>query len=161
MSLYQFLASNSKMKDRLNPNVEFLSIEEAENRGIQLPDWYQKDMEIDRQAKNVLFCLSEEGLYDLEIKEDNDFIQAKTYSNKKYFSYLTLRYTESRAQELINYISKHLEVASDIELWSTWFDEHKAPIIKSCHIATLTVSDLKETIGRSYYERPHCLLVKR
>lgn len=161
MSLYQFLASNRPLKDRLNPNIEFLSIEEAENRGVQLPNWYQKDMRIDRQGKIVLFCSSEECLHELEIREDNDSIQAKNYSNKKCFSSISWRFTESRGQELIDYIAEHLESASEIELWNTWLDEQEVPIMKKCHIATLKVSDLEEVFGQCSYEKPHCLIVKR
>jgi len=60
MSIYQFLASDNPLKTIKNQKIELLSIEEAEARGLSMPNWYSKDMNIDRNKKIVLFAPDEE-----------------------------------------------------------------------------------------------------
>lgn len=44
-----------------------------------MPNWYSKDMDIDRNKKIVLFTPDEECLREIEIAEDNDSFYAKQY----------------------------------------------------------------------------------
>jgi len=67
------------MKTIKNQKIELLSIEEAEARGLSMPNWYSKDMDIDRNKKIVLFTPDEECLREIEIAEDNDSFYAKQY----------------------------------------------------------------------------------
>jgi len=160
MSIYQFLASDDPMKTIKNHKIELLSIEEAEARGLSMPNWYSsKDMDIDRNKKIVLFASDEECLREIEIAEDNDSFYAKQYSNKHYHSVLQWHYSEKRAKQLKEYILEHLMTGSEIELWNIWLDRNLKPTIKRCHTDSLTVSIIKETVEQDPYEKPCCLIV--
>lgn len=159
MSIYQFLASNEPVKTIKNHKIELLSIEEVEARGLSMPNWYSKDMDIDRNKKIVLFAPDEECLREIEIAEDNDSFCAKQYSNKHYYSALQWQYSEKRTEQLKEYILEHLMTGSEIELWNIWLDRNLKPIIKRCQIDSLTVSIIKETVEQDPYEKPCCLIV--
>lgn len=159
MSIYQFLASDDPMKTIKNQMIELLSIEEAEARGLSMPNWYSKDMDIDRNKKIVLFVPDEECLCEIEIADDNDSFYAKQYSNKHYHSALQWQYSEKRAEQLKEYILEHLMTGSEIELWNIWLDRNLKPTIKRCQIDSLTVSIIKETVEQDPYEKPCCLIV--
>lgn len=162
LSLCQFLASDHPVKDRTNPNIELLSVEEAENIGLAIPGWLASNGKINRQEKMVLYAPSEDCLDEIEIREDIDPGQVKRYSPKKYFSSLRWRFSETRALELITYIADHLQTAPDIEIWSLWLgemDDDKAPIIKTIDITELTVSALKEGLDQGYLEKALCLII--
>ena len=110
----------------------------------------------------ILYAPSEDCLDDIEIRGDIDSDQAKRYSNKKYFSSLRWKFSETRAHELITYMVDHLKTASEIEIWTTWLEEldvEITPIIKTAHINELSVSILNEELGQGYTERPLCLIV--
>ncbi len=115
MSIYQFLSSDKPLKTVSNHQIEYLSIEEAaEHRGISLPNWYSKNMNINRTDKIVLYAPDEECLREIEISDDNDSTYTKQYSNKRYHSALQWEYSEKRAQQLIEYITKHLMTGLEI-----------------------------------------------
>ncbi|SHK14681.1 hypothetical protein [Desulforamulus aeronauticus] len=159
MSIYQFLSSDKPLETVSNHQIEYLSIEEAEQRGISLPNWYSKNMNINRTDKIVLYAPDEECLREIEISDDNDSIYAKQYSNKRYHSALQWEYSEKRAQQLIKYMTKHLMTSLEIELWNVWLDSNGKPTIKKCHIDSLTISEIKEIVEQDPYGNPHCLVV--
>jgi len=159
MSICYFLSSDMELRAVNNTQIEFLSIEEAEYRGLVLPNWYSKDMNINRTEKNVLFAPNEESMHEIQISDDNDSTYAKQYSNKRYHSALQWHYSEKRAQQLKEYIMEHLMTGSEIELWNIWLDGYGKPTIKRCPIDSLTISDIKETVEQNPYENPCCLIV--
>ena len=159
MSIYQFLASDDPLKTIKNQKIELLSIEEAEARGLSMPNWYSKDMNIDRNKKIVLFAPDEECLHELVISEDNGSLYAKQYSNKLYHSTLQWRYSEKRAEQLKEYILEHLMTGSEIELWNIWLDQNLEPTIRRCQINSLTAAIIKETVQQDPYQKPCCLII--
>lgn len=161
MSIYQFLASDSPLQAMDNSQIELLSIEEAEIRGLSLPNWYSVDMNINRKEKIVLFAPNEECLHDIRISNDNDSIYAKQYSNKCYYSSMQWVFSDKRAEQLLDYIKAHLITASDIELWNIWLDEYDTPTIKRCPVDDLTVSVVRVFWGQNPYEKPNCLIIHR
>ncbi len=159
MSIYQFLSSDTPLKTVKNTQIELISIQEAEHRGIPLPNWYSKDMDINRTDKIVLHAPNEECLCEIEISGHNDSAYAKQYSNKRYHSVLEWEYSEKRAQFLKEYIMEHLMAGPEIELWNIWLDNDGESTVKRCHVDSLTISDIRETVEQDPYENPRCLIV--
>ncbi|TCT15635.1 hypothetical protein EDC18_103343 [Natranaerovirga pectinivora] len=161
MSSYQFLASNKPLKEVTNSFVKLLSINDMIANNMEIPDFLLKTTK-DRDEKIVLQCDSEEHLDEIEIMNENS-IQVgylKKYTNKKYISSLTWRYTDKRAEELLQYIKDQLKDVDEIELWDTWMDEKiEEPIIRELNIQDLTVQLIKESVGKGCYGKPSCLKI--
>lgn len=102
-------------------------------------------------------------LDDIEIKNSGYHFcgYEKDYSNKKYFSGLDWVYTESRANQLIDYLRSQLETLEEIEIWSIWVDDYEAASIKSVNINGLCIEDLEFLNTADGFEKPKCLIIKR
>lgn len=102
-------------------------------------------------------------LNDIEIKNSGyQFCgYEKDYSNKEFFSGLDWAYTDSRANQLINYLRNQLESLEEIEIWSIWVDANEAASIKSVNINDLCIEDLELLNTADGFEKPKCLIIKR
>lgn len=162
MSLFQFLASDKQLEDVKNKLVEFISINEAIEQGIEFDDSIINDPEIDKDEKALASFRNEEDLNEIEITSNGYHSKeyAKEYSNKKYFSELNWRFSETRAKELITYLKEELEKCEEIELWSIWIDEFEEATIKTVDVNSLTVDDLRVLDISSGYDKPKCLVIK-
>ncbi|MCC5910565.1 MAG: hypothetical protein JJT76_09035 [Clostridiaceae bacterium] len=161
MSSYQFFASNKPLKEVTNPYIKLLSINDMIANNMEIPHLLLKTSK-DRDEKIVLQCDSEEHLDEIEIMNENSIPVGylKKYTNKKYISSLTWRYTDKRAEELLQYIKEQFRDVDEIELWDTWIDEKiEEPIIRELNIQDLTVQLIKESVGKGYYEKPSCLKI--
>lgn len=161
MSVYNFLASDSKIENIKNDKVLLFSIKEAKEKGISLNE--KLIARIDENEKDVvLYFEKKEDLYEIEIiSESNDMkIYSDDYTNKKYRCRLDWGYTEQRAQRLIEHIKKHLEKAEEIELWKIWLGEQEKPILKCCKLSELDNQKIKNIFGNGF-EKPLCLKVKK
>lgn len=163
MSLFQFLASDKLLEEVKNPYVEFISINEALKRNIEVSDLFMNDTKIDKDEKIILFCDSEEHLEEIEINHDMYYSSeyAKEYSKKQYFSELQWRFTEVRAKQLVDYLNEQLKKLDEIEIWSIWLEEHKLASIKSINASELSITDLAFLDTSSGYEKPICLIIKK
>jgi hypothetical protein len=162
MSLFEFIASDKLLKEVKNPYVEFISINDALERNIEVADFMMND-NIDKDEKFIIFFESVEHLEEIEIKHDMYYSSeyAKEYSNKKYFSQLQWRYTEIRAKQLVDYLNEQLMSIDEIEIWSIWLDEHKSASIKSINANELSITDLSFLDTSNGYEKPKCLIIKK
>lgn len=161
MSSYQFFASNKPLIEVRNPLIKLLSINEMIANNMEIPDFILKNQK-DRDKKIVLQCDSEEHLDEIEIMNESNIQMGylEKYTNKKYISSLTWRYTDKRAEYLLKYIKEQLIYVDEIELWDTWMDEEiEKPIIRASNIQDLDVLLIKEAVGKGYYEKPFCLKV--
>ncbi len=163
MSLFQFLASDKLLKEVKNPYVEFISINEALKRNIEVADFIMNDTKIDKDEKIIMFCDSEEHLEAMEINHDMYYssVYAKKYSKKQYFSELHWCYTEVRAKQLVDYLNEQLKSLDEIEIWSIWLDDHKSASIKSINVNELSITDLAFLDTSNGYEKPKCLIIKK
>jgi hypothetical protein len=161
MSLFQFLASDKLLKEVRNPYVEFISINDALKRNIEVDDSVMNNENIDKDEKIIMISDSEEHIGEIEIYHDMYYpsIYAKEYSSKKYFSELQWRYTEIRAKQLVDYLKEQLKELDEIEIWSIWLDEHKSANIKSVNVEVLSTTNLD--FLDNGYETPICLVVKK
>lgn len=161
MSLYQFLASNKPLKNMVNPYIEFISINQMIERGMEIAEFILDDTQINREEKIVLICDSEEHLYEIQIKCDDPNRYARDYTDKKYISEITWHYTQERAQQLLEYIRIQMELSDEIELWNTWMDDVKIPFVNECKLNELTIDDIKNVFGKDGFKSPECLRIKK
>ncbi len=163
MSLFQFLASDKLLKEVKNPYIEFISINEALKRNIELNNFTMNDTEIDKEDKIIMFCDSEEHFEEIVINHDMYYSSeyAEEYSNKQYFSELHWRYTEARAKQLVDYLKEQLKSSDEVEIWSIWLDDHKSASIKSINVNELSLADLEFLDISNGYEQPKCLVIKK
>lgn len=161
MSLFQYLASDKLLKEIRNPYAEFISINEALKRNIEVDDAIVNGGYFDLDEKNIMIYDSEEHIGEIEIYHDMYYSSeyAKEYSRKNYFSELQWRYTKIRAKQLVDYLKEQLKELDEIEIWSIWLDEHKSANIKSVNIEELSVADLD--FLNNGCETPICLIIKK
>lgn len=167
MSVFSFIASDYPLAEVDNPLVKQLSVNQALEMGIEVPDFLLVPS-FDRNKPDViLWAVDENDLGELQITNmAKEFIWDDIYSEKKYFASLEWTYSESRAEKLIEYIQNHLKFAEEIELWEIWigdwFDEPK-PALKVLRISAddLAVSDIEKTFNKGSFEFPECMVVRR
>lgn len=163
MSVFQFLASEKRLNEIKNPYIEYISLNDALKRNVEIPSFIMEDTDTDKDEKNILYCDSEEHLDELEINHDLYYPPeyAKEYSSKSFFSELQWRYTNARAQQLVDYIIDQLQYVDEIEIWSIWLDEREPANITTTHVNDLSIVDLSFLDMRKGFERPACLVVKK
>lgn len=162
MSEFQFITSDHPLKEVENPYIEFLSINEAIKKGVILPEMLTDDEDLDRDEKILMNVESEEHLDEIEIKRDLYYEQenVESYSSKPHIVELRWRYTDARAEQLVEYIVNHLETADEVEIWKVWVDEQTEPSIKTITRDELTIDSLR-FLGDVGFERPECLRVTK
>ncbi|MDR5659847.1 hypothetical protein RH915_10135 [Serpentinicella sp. ANB-PHB4] len=94
--------------------------------------------------EKVLVAESEEDLYELTILEDMPIGDPLFYTDKPFIYQVNLKYTESRAQELIQYIKNNLKRGYNLELWNIWLDDQQETVPKSVDIEALSIQHIKE-----------------
>lgn len=162
MSEFQFIASNHPLKEVENPYIEFLSINEAIKKGVILPEMLTDDEDLDRDEKILMNVESEEHLDEIEIKRDlyYDVENVKAYSSKLHVVELRWRYTDARAEQLVEYITDHLKTADEVEIWKVWVDEQTEPNVQAITLNALTIDALR-FLGAVGFDRPECLRVTK
>ncbi|WP_214835372.1 hypothetical protein [Exiguobacterium sp. s36] len=160
MSEFQFITSDRPLKEVENPYIEFLSINEAIKKGVVLPDILTDDEDLDRDEKILMNVESEEQLDEIEIKRDlyYDAGNVEAYSSKPHVVELRWRYSDVRAEQLMEYITDHLKMAKEVEIWKVWVDEQTEPSVQSIKLDELTIDALR-FLGEVGFERPQCLRV--
>jgi hypothetical protein len=167
MSFVTFLASDCPMKEIDNPCVRLLSVNEALEKGVEIPDFVLDSSTIDRNKPDVvLWAESEESLGEITIKNaEKSWLRHDNGNHPdtslQYFASLEWRYTVARANALIEYIRKHLRNAQELEIWHTWIGSERIDSEKntkhSIHADELTADDLGKLLeGRQY----DCIAVK-
>ncbi|TCI30251.1 hypothetical protein EVJ33_06200 [Exiguobacterium sp. SL-10] len=160
MSEFQFITSTQPLQEVENPYVEFLSINEAIKKGVILPEMIAEDQELDRNAKILMNVESEEQLDEIEIKRELYYAEenVEAYSKKPHVAELRWRYSDARAEQLVEYITDHLKTADEVEIWKVWVDEQTEPNVQSINLDELTINALR-FLGADGFERPECLRV--
>ncbi len=141
--------------------VEIISLHEMFKRNLEIPEILLNNKDVDPNEKIILICESEELLHEIEIRKDNPEGHAYSYTSRKYVSEITFRYTDTRAEQLIKFISENLLICDELEIWSIWLDDLKEAIIETKSQDDLTLEDIKKVLGPGYYEMPRCLKIKK
>jgi hypothetical protein len=163
MSLFQFLASDNILDEVDNTHIEFISINDAIERNIEIADFILNDSEKNRDEKIIMICDSEELLYELEIKSDMYYSSdyAEEYSNKEYFYALNWRFTIDRSKQLYDYLIKQLEDVVEIEIWSIWLDSYESAKTRRISAKELTVEDLYFLDISKGFKYSECLVITK
>lgn len=165
MSLYQFLASNEPIKEKLNPYIEHLSVNDMISRGMEVP-FNLINHSINPDDKIVLWCDTEEHMDEIQIllQEENPYPDVEKFTNKPYIATLSWRYSDARAEALIQYLKEALSgdnAPQELELWQIWLaDSIDGLKVHEFRIHDLTVAVLREHFGNSQFEHPICLKIK-
>ena len=162
MSLFQFITSESPIEEIQNPHIEHLSIRQARDLGMELPNFIDENPDIDVDQPIISICDSEEHLDDIEIKHDLGFgDEVAEYSRKEFSGRLFWRYSPKRVLELEKYLRKMLEQSKEVEVWSIWLDESAPVRIKSTTASKISAQDLKFLDISEGFTGPECLIIKR
>ena len=165
MSLYQFLASNEPIKEKLNPYIEHLSVNDMIARGMEVP-FNLINHTINPDDKIVLWCDTEEHMDEIQIllQEENPYPDVVKFTNKPYIATLSWRYSDARAEALIQYLKEALSgdnAPQELELWQIWLaDSIDGLKVHEFRIDDLTVAVLREHFGNNHFEHPICLRIR-
>lgn len=166
MSLYQFFASHKPLKEMANPYIEHWSINDLIAKNMEVP-FHLLDKPIDHDEKIFLWCESEELMDEINIfnAPGSSFPNYKEVSDKSKIATLEWRYTDKRAEALIQYLSEVLNDANyddEIEFWHVWMDDSLDALdLREYEVDQLTVPILRELLGKECYEHPICLRIRK
>ncbi len=166
MSLYQFLASSKPIKEKINPYIEHLSVNDMIARGMEVP-FNLVNHTINPDEKIILWCDTEEHMDEIEIlrQEEMPYPDVEKFTNKPNIATLSWRYTDARAEELIQYLKEALSSDSELfelELWQIWLaDSIDGLKVHEFNVNDLNVSVLREHMGQNHFEHPVCLRILR
>ena len=165
MSLYQFLASNEPIKEKINPYIEHLSVNDMIERGMEVP-FNLVNHTINPDEKIILWCDTEEHMDEIQIlhQEEMPYPDVEKFTNKPYIATLSWRYTDMRAEELIQYLKEALSGDSELvelELWQIWLaDSIDGLKVHEFNLNDLSVSVLREHLGQNHFEHPVCMKIR-
>ena len=166
MSLYQFFASHKPLKEMANPYIEHWSINDLIAKNMEVP-FHLLDASIDRDEKICIWFDSEEHMGEINIfnAPGSSFPNYKEVSDKSKIANLEWRYTDKRAEALIQYLSEVLNDANyddEIEFWHVWMDDSLDALdLREYEVDQLTVPILRELLGKECYEHPICLRIRK
>lgn len=148
MSRLYYFASDDVLAEQHNPHVKSLSINQALEMGINVNfEYFGNDFDKD-QPGAILFCATEAefgypNIFTINKEKFYDDIGTK----KQFCVGLQWHYSDDTVEVILQYIQKHLETASEIEVWSVWLGiEDSAINIKKslCKLRDLTIDKLIE-----------------
>lgn len=130
MSVYRCIASNVVLPDIVNEKIEYFSVNQAKQRGIVLPDYILDNQSIDPDKDSVILsCACEEDLNEISITLEQSRSFGKSYSDKKYLSQLTGRFTSERIERIYNYVMENLSLTDEMDIWQLWEGEVVEPTV--------------------------------
>ncbi len=149
MSVCVFIAADTPLEEVKNPHYKILSIHEAEQIGMDIPeDLLESGVNPDKP--NVILwsdtkLIIEKGkAFDGDLDDDFALLHMDNvghYSDKKYGIYIEWNYpTDGRAKKILKYIQKALKKTDNIEIWCVWLSNYEPPIIKT---TTINAQDLE------------------
>jgi len=171
MSYATFLASDIPMPDMENPHQQFLSVNEALMKGMELSNIVLDSTTIDRDKPGVILWVdSENNLGEITIKGTKQpYYFTDDFGNPPdtdlpCFSSLEWKHSEERANELIKYIRKHLETAAVLEIWHYWIGCGR-DISKGMKKHRITINELATDILEKLFvhdsDEYDCIVVRR
>lgn len=158
MSVLFYLASDIALDEIENPHYKYFSINEAIERGIEVPDFVLNSTIIDKDKPNVILWS------DLDMRKEIDPVTRKVvdngidddfsirafefcsevYTTKKYMAEINWDvYSEGRAKNIVEYIKRHMETADELEIWNVWLTNLETPAI---HRSEIKLEDITEEI---------------
>lgn len=161
MSIFSFIASDRPIPEVENPYFQAFSVNEAFEKGIQVPEVLLKKADLDRNEKVIFILDSEEHLEEIEIFAVRSSHEAERYTKKAYISEIQWRYTKERGKQLKEYIHKLLEDTNEVELWRTWYDDQAEPIIYRLYESELRLQHIEKVFKDKGFERPEGIIIEK
>ncbi|KOA19715.1 hypothetical protein CLHOM_18040 [Clostridium homopropionicum DSM 5847] len=124
MSQCSFIATDYELSeiDNLKLNSKVITVGDAIKLGIkphELMPWEKMN-----PNDEVLIVNDEFDMGELVIKKDSSFERNVSWYTSKPFIYsIEFAYTESRAEQLLEYLKENLLMGHILELWTVWLDE--------------------------------------
>lgn len=178
MSSLIYISSDFPLPEVRNPHERSLSVNEALEMGMDVPDYLLKDG-IDRNWKNAIHWSDRDIHFNLDhgtVEDggfDDDFSilpfpqsisTEDIHTGKKHQSIIECIWTTGRANAIISYLRDHLEDAGEAELWHIHMGSGEKPKILryQAHIDSFTAEDLMEIAGLTVYDKEvihHCVTI--
>ena len=161
MSIFSFIASDRPIPEVENSYIQIFSVNEALEKGIEVPKVLLEKADLDRNKKVILICDSEEHIDELEIFCVRSSYEAERYTKKAYISEIQWRFTKERGKQLKEYIHQLLEDTNEVELWRTWYDDQAEPIIYRLYESELRLKHIEEVFKNKGFERPEGIIIQK
>ena len=151
MSRFVYIAADEELETLANPYQQWLSINEAEKNGVDIPDHLKSD-HIDRDKKIILYCdgnmlKNQDGLWlDAELDDDMsvqliEHIPEDIYSEKPFLYSVEWNFcTEGRAGFLSDYLKRQATQHGELELWNVWLGLEVKPVIRTTAVSAESLS---------------------
>ncbi|MEK4701277.1 magnesium transporter [Solibacillus sp. FSL R7-0668] len=160
MSSCSFIATNFEMP-KIESKEKHITVKEAIELKIkphELMPWEKMD-----PNAQVLIAENEEDLNELTITKDC-YYNVSEYTNYPFIYQVDFSYSESRAKQLLDYLTSNIKVDQIIELWRVWIGDDAQNIPYS----RLTYNEL--TLGYllqlynwndENYKQQYCLVIEK
>ena len=163
MSSYVFLATNYEMPEIDYTGKRYITVKEAIDLGIKPNKWLPWE-EMDPNAR-VLFFENKEDLHELVITKD-DYYDVSNYTSYSFIYEVDFIYTESRTQQLLQYIKENMKEGQILEMWRVWLG-HEDDVLNipytRYNYEELSLNDLMPLYNREHekYKLQNCLVIER
>lgn len=160
MSRLLYVASDSELKERPNPYVLCLSINEAIEKGIEIDLELLED--VDRDAPGTILWAESEEMFDYP-----DIISMEGYddpvgTNKRYRMEIAGRISENNIECILNYIKEYVVDGSELEFWKIWLGEEEE--LNTAKKTKYALSDINSEILLRFIESdeyPECMIIHK
>lgn len=178
MSSMIYISSDYPIPEIQNPHERSLSINEALEMGMEVPEYLLKNG-IDREWKHAIHWSDRDKHFDLDqgTVEDGDFDddfsiipilpgRRDVHSSKKYQSRVECIWSLGRANQILSLIDQLLENTDEVEFWHIYMDNGERPriIYYDARIESFTPEDLIELSDLSTYDKGtihHCVTIRK
>lgn len=178
MSSMIYISSDCPIPEIQNPHERSLSINEALEMGMEVPEYLLKNS-IDRNWKNAIHWSDRDIHFDLDngTVEDGDFDddfaiipiypgRRDIHSKKKYQSRVECIWSLGRAKQILSVLSQLLENTDEVEFWHIYIDNGEKPriIYYDASMDSLTPEDLIEISNLPTYDKGtihHCVRIRK
>ena len=178
MSSMTYIASDYPIPEIQNPHERSLSINEALEMGLEVPEYLLKNG-IDRNWKNAIHWADRSIHFDLDngTIEDGDFDddyaiipiypgRTDVHSEKKFKSRVECIWSNGRAKKILELISNLLDNTDEVEFWHIYMENGERPkiIYYDAKLSEFTPEDLIEISDLPTYDKGtihHCVTIRK
>ena len=178
MSSMTYIASDYPIPEIQNPHERSVSINEALEMGLEVPEYLLKN-EIDRNWKNAIHWGDRSIHFDLDngTIEDGDFDddyaiipiypgRRDVHSTKKFQSRVECIWSNGRAKKILEIISDLLDNTDEVEFWHIYMENGQRPkiIYYDAKLSEFIPEDLIEISDLPTYDKwtiHHCVRIKK
>jgi hypothetical protein len=162
MSVYQFIAADYEIPELDNSNKRIISVQEAIELGIKAHEFMP--WEKMNPDEKIMYFERESDFDELVIEKNTAFeMNVRWYTKKTFIYSVNFRYSEARANQLLQYLGENMKKGSQLELWSIWLDDRQYIRPTVCNYEEVSIYNLKQMYdwkeGRSFGHA--CIIIKR